>query len=494
MQLFSCGVSGAKARSESAADVSARATTTMAPDVSEVNKIVTDTNEAAETAPDNFTDLGLSKWLVDALRSLKIEKPTPVQKVVIPPMLAGRDVVASAETGSGKTLAFAAPILNILAKEMTCLSCVCLSPTRELAIQISEHMTSFGRPLRIKVVDITGGTNYTGQSLSLSYKPHVVVGSPGRLSAILDADPTFSLKTTRFLVLDEADRLIGQPKYVADMDIIMGRITNKRKQVALMSATMSNIAGSKIMLPVINPVWCFLSEKNQPVKNCIQKFVIVPEVAKEGYLITILNKLHLQTVLFADTREEVELLNSILSKVQIPCTVLHSTMNQQERNMSLWLFSRSKAKVLIATDVASRGLDLPLCQLVINFHIPEPDCYVHRVGRTARAGTSGLAITLVHLNEAAKLHLLEKSIGKKLIKEQVLVDDGLADRVIQIVEQSKLELATSEFAITEAKRFIEKKLKKTPLPLPEFTRSELVRVRSSLLVTPSDPVAQYAIV
>uniref|UniRef100_A0A8C0CFJ7 RNA helicase n=1 Tax=Balaenoptera musculus TaxID=9771 RepID=A0A8C0CFJ7_BALMU len=358
-----------------------------------------------------FAELGLSSWLVEQCRQLGLKQPTPVQLGCIPAILEGRDCLGCAKTGSGKTAAFVLPILQKLSEDPYGIFCLVLTPTRELAYQIAEQFRVLGKPLGLKDCIIVGGMDMVAQALELSRKPHVVIATPGRLADHLRSSNTFSIKKIRFLVMDEADRLLEQgcTDFTVDLETILAAVP-ARRQTLLFSATLTDTLRELQGLATNQP---FFWEAQAP--TC-------------------------------------QILCMMLRKFNFPTVALHSMMKQKERFAALAKFKSSIYRILIATDVASRGLDIPTVQVVINHNTPGlPKIYIHRVGRTARAGRQGQAITLVTQYDIHLVHAIEEQIKKKL--EEFSVEEA---EVLQILTQVNVVRRECEIKL-EAANFDEKK-------------------------------------
>jgi ATP-dependent RNA helicase DDX49/DBP8 len=334
-----------------------------------------------------------------------------VQSKCIPAALKGCDVIGCSKTGSGKTLAFAIPILQALSEDPYGIFSLILTPTRELAVQISDQFRAVGKPLNLRDCVVVGGRDMVMQGKDLSKKPHIVIATPGRLADHLESCDTFSLKKIKFLVLDEADRLVdggfdGQLK-----TIFSSLPPSEQRQTFYFSATLSDslqkikeLSVSKGREPF---VWqsCVEDQKSDiaTVKGLDQRYVLTPNDAKDAYLAQVVRQHYDSedgekdlTIIFTRTCKLCQLLAMTLTSLGYPSSALHSMMAQKERALSLAKFRSSQVRILVATDLASRGLDIPDVQLVLNHNVPHvTKDYIHRVGRTARAGRRGVAITLV---------------------------------------------------------------------------------------------------
>ncbi|KAF3322889.1 DEAD-box ATP-dependent RNA helicase 36 [Carex littledalei] len=367
---------------------------------------------------DSFSDLGLSEWAVATCRELGMRRPTPVQSQCIPRILAGDNVLAVAPTGSGKTAAFTLPILHRLAEELFGVYALVLSPTRELATQLAEQFRALGAPINLRCVVAIGGYNTIDQAKALAKKPHVVIATPGRLRALMEGvEIAAAFSRTKFLVLDEADRVLDA-NFKEDLDVIL-RLLPKKRQTLFFSATMtgnlqtlSKVSGNKYYL--------FEGDKGgKTVETLKQQYLKVPPDLKELYLSHILSNMEedgiRSAIVFVATCRTCHYLELLLEEVGQAAVALHSHKSQSLRLASLSRFKSGQVPVLLATDVASRGLDIPTVDLVINYNIPRDSSdYIHRVGRTARAGRGGLSISFITERDESLVHEIEGVIKRKL--------------------------------------------------------------------------------
>ncbi|XP_068776496.1 probable ATP-dependent RNA helicase DDX49 [Struthio camelus] len=380
-----------------------------------------------------FRELGLAPWLVEQARQVGLSRPTAVQAACIPPVLQGRDCLGCAKTGSGKTAAFVLPVLQALSEDPYGIFCLVLTPTRELAYQIAEQFRVLGKPLGLKDCVVVGGLDMVAQALELSRKPHVVIATPGRLADHLRSSNTFSLKKLKFLVLDEADRLLEQEctDFTEDLEVILEAVP-ARRQTLLFSATLTDTLNELKSLAMNRPFfWEALSEV-RTVDELDQRYLLVPETVKDAYLVHLIQTFQDEhedwsIIVFTKTCKDCQVLNMMLRKFNFPSVALHSMMKQRQRFAALAKFKSSIFRILIATDVAARGLDIPAVQVVINHNTPGlPKIYIHRVGRTARAGRHGIAITMVTQYDIHLVHAIEDEIKLKLqefsVEERFVLD------------------------------------------------------------------------
>jgi ATP-dependent RNA helicase DDX47/RRP3 len=313
--------------------------------------------DTLDSAPATFESLGIIPELCQACEKLKYTNPTPIQAAAIPEALAGRDIIGLAETGSGKTAAFALPILQALMATPTPLFACVLSPTRELAFQIAEQFQALGAGIGVKVATITGGMDNMTQAIALSKKPHIVVASPGRLLDHLESTKGFSLRTMKYLVLDEADRLLD-----VDFGAILDKLLSifpKERHTYLFSATMTSKVAKLQRASLTNPVRVAISTKYQTVSTLLQHYLFFPLKYKDTYLVYLLNDMPGQScIVFARTCNDVQRLAFMLRALGFKAVPIHGQLGQSSRLGALNKFRSGERNVLIATDVAARGLDM----------------------------------------------------------------------------------------------------------------------------------------
>ncbi|CAH2087778.1 unnamed protein product [Euphydryas editha] len=390
-----------------------------------------------------FAELGVKQWLIKQLFSLGIRNPTPIQKGCISKILEGYDCIGAAKTGSGKTFAFALPILQNLAEDPYGIFALVLTPTHELAYQIADQFLILGQPLNLRVCIVTGGSDQLEESLKLAKRPHIVVAMPGRLADHISGCDTFSLKKIKYLVLDEADRLFSE-SFQEDLETIFEALPQKRQNL-LFSATITEDVKESKLLPLNKDKLTTWSE-NDPqltVNTLDQRYVVCPAYARDVYLVQTLRKYRetkpsSHVIVFTDTKKECQVLSMMLNAIGMDNVCLHGFMRQKERLSALTQFRSNLKCTLIATNVAARGLDIPTVDLVVNHKLPlEPKEYIHRVGRTARAGRSGLAISLITPYDILRLGEIEDQIKTKL--SEYKIDDDEAVRVFTTVSVTRRE-------------------------------------------------------
>ncbi|KAK6531692.1 ribosomal RNA processing protein [Orbilia ellipsospora] len=402
----------------------------------------------------SFKELGVIDQLCETLDTLKFHKPTPIQQASIPLALTGKDMIGLAETGSGKTAAFALPILQALyhSPHSTLFACI-LAPTRELAFQISEQIDALGGSLGVKTCVIVGGMDMMPQSIALSKRPHIIVATPGRLLDHLENTKGFSLRSIKYLVMDEADRLL---------DLDFGPIIEKvlkvlppQRHTYLFSATMTDKVERLQRMSLTNPVRVAVSSKYQTVKSLLQYFMLIPQKDKDVYLVYLVAEKYAgkTMIIFTRTIMDAQRISILLRLLGCSAIPLHGQLSQTGRLGALNKFKAGSRNILVATDVAARGLDIPTVDYVINYDIAgDSKTYIHRVGRTARAGRSGVCVNLVTQYDIEEFTRIEKALGKKL--DVLEVEKGEVSLLAESVGEAQRE------AIREVKDWQEKKKEK----------------------------------
>ncbi|KDE03577.1 ATP-dependent rRNA helicase RRP3 [Microbotryum lychnidis-dioicae p1A1 Lamole] len=403
------------------------------------------TAKSATPTP-SFADLGIIEPLCAACASLNFTCPTEIQRECIPYGLQGKDIIGLAQTGSGKTAAFALPILQALWDQPQGLFACVLAPTRELAYQIAEQFLALGSGIGVRVATIVGGIDTMSQQVALAKKPHIIVATPGRLQDHLENTKGFSLRTLKYLVMDEADRLLDLD-FGPVIDKILKLIPREERHTYLFSATMTTKVAKLQRASLRDPVKLEVSSKYQTVSTLLQYYLLVPMKHKDLHLVHLAHILSGNTIIiFVRTVLDAQRLSIILRLLSFPAVPLHGQLSQSARLGALNKFKSGSRSILVATDVASRGLDIPAVDCVINFDLPtHSKDYIHRVGRTARAGRSGKSISLVTQYDVELFQRIEGVIGKKMDeyplggggKEQVML---LAERVGEASREAAREL------------------------------------------------------
>lgn len=361
-----------------------------------------------------FTDFGLAEPIQRALADAGYTTPTPIQTQAIGPVLDGRDVLGIAQTGTGKTLAFAAPTLhrlNIDPRPMVakCPRVLVLAPTRELARQIADSFETYGKHMRVKVDCVFGGVKINPQIRSLSRGTDVLVATPGRLLDLID-QKALDIGRIETLILDEADQMLDLG-FVHALRKIRGMVPDER-QTLFFSATMPKIIASLSKEYLTDPIRVSVTPVATTAERVDQSVMFVHQKAKPALLAHILKQDDVRRVLvFTRTKHGADRLVRHLDKVDIEAAAIHGNKSQNQRTRALDAFKDGKIWVLVATDIAARGIDIDGLTHVVNFDLPNvPEQYVHRIGRTGRAGASGVTIGLVAPDERAYLKDIEKTI------------------------------------------------------------------------------------
>jgi ATP-dependent RNA helicase RhlE len=362
----------------------------------------------------SFKNLNLIEPLERAIAKQGYTEPTPIQSKAIPDLLKGRDLIGIAQTGTGKTAAFVLPILQRMTEKNSCaLRTLVLTPTRELAAQIGESFSAYGEFLNFEHTVIFGGVGQGPQVKALSRGVDIVIATPGRLLDLMNQG-RINLKDIEFFVLDEADRMLDMG-FIYDIKKIISRLP-QRRQSLFFSATMSREINDLAEKLLRNPVHVEVITQATPVDSVKQCVFFVDSPAKEKLLLDLLKQEHLTRVLvFTRTKHHANKIAAFLSHNHIPVDAIHGNKSQNARTLALRDFKSGKIRVLVATDIAARGIDIDCISHVINFELPnEPESYVHRIGRTARAGAEGTAYSFCAADEKGYLNDIERLIRQKI--------------------------------------------------------------------------------
>ncbi|XP_053687108.1 probable ATP-dependent RNA helicase Dbp45A, partial [Sabethes cyaneus] len=390
-----------------------------------------------------FAQLGLKPWITKQVEKLGLKRPTPIQEACIPSILDGRDCIGAAKTGSGKTFAFALPILQKLSEEPTTNFALVLTPTHELAHQIAEQFLVAGQPMGVKVCVVTGGTDQLLEAQRLQNRPHIVVAMPGRLAAHLSGCNTYSFRAMQFLVVDEADRVLSG-NFDEDLEVI-NRFLPKKRQNLFFSATLKDLSRENSVFPIEEDVFEWSEESSvATVETLDQRYILCADYDRDMVLIETLRKFKdeqedASVIIFTNSKKDCQVLSMTLNTIGFANVCLHGFLRQKERVAALNRFKSKHVRILIATDVASRGLDIPSVQLVLNHRLPKvPNEYIHRVGRTARAGRKGLAISIFRFpRDLEFLGEIESLINTKLVEHPI--DQRLVERIFMQVSVARRE-------------------------------------------------------
>lgn len=357
-----------------------------------------------------FSDLGISNSLLRVLNAKKLINPTPIQEQCISIGLEGKDIVGVAQTGTGKTLAFGLPALEQIKKGGS--KCVIMLPTRELAIQVEDVLAGLGRSFRIRTALLIGGVSAYPQKIALRKNPDIIVATPGRLIDHIQRK-NCNLRGVNMVVLDEADRMLDIG-FMPQIREILSSIPNER-QTMLFSATIPAAIADLSAQYMDNPVRVEVAPSGTSAKNIEQEAYIVPFSKKQALLKMLMKGGVGSTLVFTRTKYKAKRVAAFLRDAGLRAVEMHSDRSLAQRRNALEGFKAGKYKILVATDVAARGLDVDDIALVVNMDLPETsEDYVHRIGRTGRAGKSGKAISFVEPRESMKLRKIEQLIKKEI--------------------------------------------------------------------------------
>ena len=359
-----------------------------------------------------FNTLGLSDTLLQAVEQTGYTSPTPIQERAIPEILAGRDVMAAAQTGTGKTAGFTLPLLQLISgrpnRTRNSFRALILTPTRELAAQIEDSIQTYGAQENLRYGVVFGGVNINPQKKTLNRGLDILVATPGRLLDLYQ-QKCIDFRDVEVLILDEADRMLDMG-FIRDIKKIMALLP-KQRQNLMFSATFSDEIRVLAKTICNKPVEIDVAPRNSTVEAISQKMYYVDKASKPNLLIEMMLASNDQTLVFSRTKHGANNLAKKLIKENIKAAAIHGNKSQAQRTKALHDFKQGGVQVLVATDIAARGIDIEQLARVINFDLPHvPEDYVHRIGRTGRAGATGLAISLVSGEESKQLRDIERLI------------------------------------------------------------------------------------
>lgn len=392
----------------------------------------------------NFEGLNLRPELLRAITELGYESPTPIQEQAIPALIAGRDILGQAQTGTGKTAAFALPLLENLDYSNRSVQGLILAPTRELANQVAEALFQYGKHLGARVLAIYGGSPYTRQIKRLESGVHVVVGTPGRVIDLIEKG-ALDLSGVRYLVLDEADEMLKMG-FIDDVETIL-RGTPDERQTALFSATLPPVIRQLAKKYMHDPLTVAIAQKTLTVPQIEQRYYLVDDSSKLAAVARLLEtEATTSALIFVRTKLGAAHLADELISRNFAVEALHGDMAQEARETVMRRFRRGQVSVLVATDVAARGLDIEDVSHVFNYDVPyDAEDYVHRIGRTGRAGRTGVAITLVTPRERRWMRTIESFTGQKMNQSKLPTPaDVYARRDAQFAAQLEAMLAETD--------------------------------------------------
>lgn len=385
-----------------------------------------------------FQSMELSPAVLRAVEAMGFEEPSPIQKRTIPLIMAGHDLIGQAQTGTGKTAAFGVPIVERLDHRSKRVQALVITPTRELAIQVAEEITKIGKFAGVKVVPIYGGQSYDRQLRALEHGAQVVIGTPGRVMDHIRRE-TLKLDHVRMMVLDEADEMLDMG-FIEDIEFILKNVPDDR-QTLLFSATVPDPIAKLARRYLNNPEHVRIDPERLTVPLTDQVYYEVREYEKLDALTRILDMEGAErTIIFCRTKKRVDELTEGLQARGYTAEATHGDLNQVQRNRVLKRFKDGGSEILVATDVAARGLDIENVSHVFNYDIPQDtESYVHRIGRTGRAGRSGTAISLVNPKEFRQLRQMERTLRLRIQRRPLPTVADVAEKQREALKQRLAE-------------------------------------------------------
>ena len=422
----------------------------------------------------SFENMKLEKWIIKVIKYLAYKEPTIVQKYIIPQILNNKSVIAISKTGTGKTASFCLPILSELSKDPYGLYSIILEPTRELVLQVEEKLKLFSTGFNLRMCSIIGGEDHTTQMKELDKIPHLIIATPGRLVGFLENNYIKLVQNLKYFVMDEFDQLLNDT-IKPDIDKIITYLPDNRKTL-FFSATITqpitelkkylgkndkdelyyynnneDINNNKIEKKEIEEI----ENKEIPmkIKNRINedvnlKYILVPQKLKEHYLLYLLRNRYRETncLVFVNHVKQCDFLYNLCKLFELKVSHLHSKMTQRNRREDLQKFKGSISTILISTDLASRGLDIKQCDLVINFDMPlSSQTFVHRAGRTGRIGNKGLCISFISQHDIELLNGIESDLNadfkeiEDIDQDEIMVDTGLISKGIKLTKMKMIK-------------------------------------------------------
>ncbi|GHB95082.1 DEAD/DEAH box helicase [Thermomonas carbonis] len=451
---------------------------------------------SADATPDiKFSDLGLPETLLQALRTVGYESPSPIQAATIPPLLAGRDMIGQAQTGTGKTAAFALPALALLDAAASKPQVLVLAPTRELAIQVAEAFQKYATHIPgFHVLPIYGGQSYQPQLSALKRGVHVVVGTPGRVIDHLERG-SLDLSALRMLVLDEADEMLRMG-FIDDVEAVLKK-TPETRQVALFSATMPSQIKRIAQTYLKEPVEIAIKSLTSTAENIRQRFWMVSGINKLDALTRIMEAEPFEAmIVFARTKLGTDELAEKLAARGFSAAAINGDVDQKMRERTIQRLKDGQIDILVATDVAARGLDVDRISHVLNYDIPyDTESYVHRIGRTGRAGRKGEAILFVAPRERGMLGAIERATRQKIEQMQLPSVDAVNERrVAKFLDKIEGALASDDLSIF--RDLVERYEREKNVPAVEIAAAlaQLVQGKTPLLLAkPTMPERSFEV-
>jgi superfamily II DNA/RNA helicase len=423
---------------------------------------------------DSFDDMKLEKWIKKVIAYLSYKNPTIVQKYIIPEILNDKSVIAISKTGTGKTASFCLPILSELSKDPYGLYSIILEPTRELVIQVEEKLKLFSTGFNLRMCSIIGGEDYTTQLKELDKIPHIIIATPGRLVTFLENNYIKLVQNLKYFVLDEFDQLLNDT-IRPDIEKIIKFLPEDRKTLFFSATIVQTKNELKKYLGKndtgelyyynnnedINDEKEIKDEEEQKNNNSIPmkiknkinedvdlKYILVPQKLKEHYLLYLLRNKYKETscLIFVNHVKQCDFLYNLCKLFELKVSHLHSKMTQRNRREDLQKFKGSISRFLISTDLASRGLDIKQCDLVINFDMPHTSqTFIHRAGRTGRIGNKGLCISFVSQHDIELLNGIESELDadfkeiEDIDQDEIMVDTGLVSKGIKLTKMKMIK-------------------------------------------------------
>ncbi|MEO0508456.1 MAG: DEAD/DEAH box helicase [Verrucomicrobiota bacterium] len=385
-----------------------------------------------------FPELGLDESILRSIDEFGFKEPTPIQAGAIPHIIAGKDVIGSAQTGTGKTAAYSLPILHRLGghKKGAPPRCLVLGPTRELAAQVEDQIKSYGKYCEPKCCLVHGGVGYGKQIQELKAGADIVIATPGRLLDHIQ-QKNFDLRSIEVLVLDEVDRMLDMG-FIEDVKRII-KLCNRNRQTLLFSATVSEDIKRLIAFALKDPVEVTIGVKLSPAETVKHEVYPVGAMQKFDLLVALIEKMEIDSmIIFCRMKVGADRIDRWLSEHGHSCAAMHSNLPQKARTKALEKFKNGDIKILVATDIASRGLDIANVTHVINYDVPEhAEDYVHRIGRTGRAQREGDAATIVAPDEHSKLDAIEKFIDQQIPQRRLEGFNYIHEPHIRASEEAK---------------------------------------------------------
>ena len=416
----------------------------------------------------SFEKMKLEKWIKKVITYLSYKEPTIVQKHIIPQILKDKSVIAISKTGTGKTASFCLPILSELSKDPYGLYSIILEPTRELVLQVEEKLKLFSTGFNLRMCSIIGGEDHTTQMKELDKIPHIIIATPGRLVTFLENNYIKLIQNLKYFVMDEFDQLLNDT-IKPDIDKIITYLPDDRKTLFFSATITQTITDLKKYLGKNDKEEIYYYNNNEDtsdiendiennkiskkIKNRINedvnlKYILVPQKLKEHYLLHLLRNKYKETstLVFVNHVKQCDFLYYLCKLFELKVSHLHSKMTQRNRREDLQKFKGSITTVLISTDLASRGLDIRQCDLVINFDMPlSTETFIHRAGRTGRIGNKGLCISFVSQHDLELLNGIESELNadfkeiEDIDQDEIMVDTGLVSKGIKLTKMKMIK-------------------------------------------------------